>query len=100
MITVGAKLPSPYIHADNRGLVLCNGSQCVFVPGSQLRSCAETFGIIAEEGRATRSQAQHVVGGYKSDGHVVLYAGTQDQLISVTVSEADFTAVREAIAAR
>ena len=100
MITVGAKLPSPYVHADNRGLVLCNGLQCVFIPGSQLRSCAETFGIIAEEGRATRSQAQHVVGGYKEGGDVVIYAGTQDQLLSVTVSEADFRSIREAIAPR
>ena len=100
MITVGAKLPAPYVHADNRGLVLCNGLQCVFIPGSQLRSCAETFGIIAEEGRATRSQAQHVVGGYKVDGDVVIYAGTQDQLLSVTVSEADFRSIREAITPR
>ena len=100
MITVSAQQPAPYIHADNRGLVLCNGSQCVFVPGSQLRSCAETFGIIAEEGRATRSQAQHVVGGYKEGGEVVIYAGTQDGLLSVSVSEAAFNSIREAIGAR
>ena len=100
MITVGAKLPSPYVHADNRGLVLCNGLQCVFIPGSQLRSCAETFRNIAEEGRATRSQAHHLVGGYKEGGDVVIYAGTQDQLLSVTVSEADFRSIREAIAPR
>ena len=65
---------------------------------SQLRACAETFAIIAEEGRATRSQAQHVVGGFKQGGDVVIYVGTQDQLLSVTVSEADFASVREAIA--
>ena len=100
MITVNARLPAPYVHADNRGLVLCNGPQCVLIPGSQLRSCAETFAIIAEEGRATRTQAQHVVGGFKQGGEVVIYAGTQDQLLSVTVSEADFTAIREAISTR
>ena len=72
----------------------------MLVAASQLRACAETFGIIAEEGRATRTQAQHVVGGYKQGGEVVIYAGTQDALLSVTVSEADFSAVREAIAAR
>ena len=48
--------PEPYVHADNRGLVLCNGPQCVSSRRSQLRSCAETFEIIADEGRATRSQ--------------------------------------------
>ena len=100
MITVSAKPPEPYIHADNRALVLCNGYQSVLIAASQLRSCAETFAIIADEGRATRQQAQHVVGGYKLDGQVVLYAGTQDQLLSVTISEADFAAVREAIQTR
>jgi hypothetical protein len=100
MLTVPARLPAPYIHADNRGMVLCNGPQCVLVPASQLRQCAETFAVIAEEGRATRTQAQHVVGGYKLDGQVVLYAGTIDQLISVSISEADFTSVRESIIAR
>ena len=100
MITVSAELPAPYIHADNRALVLCNGYQSVLIAASQLRACAETFGIIAEEGRATRTQAQHVVGGFKQGGEVVIYAGTQDALLSVTVSEADFSAVREAIAAR
>ena len=97
MLTVSARLPAPYIHADGRGMVLCNGPQCVLIAASQLRQCAETFAIIADEGRATRQQAQHVVGGYKLDGQVVLYAGTQDQLLSVTISEPDFAAVREAI---
>ena len=100
MLTVPARLPAPYIHADNRGMVLCNGPQCVLIAASQLRQCAETFAIIADEGRATRQQAQHVVGGYRLDGQVVLYAGTQDRLLSVTISEADFAAVREAIQAR
>jgi hypothetical protein len=99
-ITVGARLPAPYVHADNRGLVMCNGPQCVYIPASQLRSCAETFEIIASEGRATRGQGPHVVGGYRAGGDVVLYAGTQDDLLSVTLSDADFTALREAIAAR
>jgi hypothetical protein len=101
MITVSAKQPAPYVHADNRGLVLCNGPQCVFIPSSGLRFAAETFGIVAEEGRATRGQGGHVVGGYKAeDGSVIIYAGTQDLLLSVGISAADFTALREAISAR
>jgi hypothetical protein len=97
MITVGAEQPAPYLHADNRGLVLCNGPQCVFVAPSQLRFAAETFALIAEEGRATRTQASHVVGGYREAGSVTVYVGTQDRLLSVTVSEADFASVRAAI---
>lgn len=100
MITVNAKLPAPYIHADNRGLVLCNGPQCVFIAASQLRAVSETFTILAEEGRATRGQAGHVVGGFKEGSEVVIYVGTQDLLLSVTISEADFTAIREAILTR
>jgi hypothetical protein len=99
VITVAARLPAPYIHANNRGLVLCNGTQCVFIQASQLRQCAETFEIIADEGRATRAQGPHVVGGYTVGGDVVLYAGTQDDLLSVTVTSTDFAALREAIAA-
>ena len=100
MITVQAKLPTPYIHADNRGLVLCNGPQCVFIPAANLRAAIETFTILAEEGRATRPQAGHVVGGYRDGDEVVIYAGTLDQLLSVTISDADFVALREAISVR
>jgi hypothetical protein len=99
VITVPARLPAPYVHADNRGLVLCNGPQCIYIQASQLRQCAETFEIIANEGRATRAQGPHVVGGYTAGGDVVLYAGTQDDLLSVTVTSTDFAALREAIAA-
>ena len=98
MITVGAKLPAPYIHADNRGLVLCNGPQCAFVPGSQLRACAETFEIIATEKRATRVQGPHLVGGYIDGGYVVLYAGTVDDLVSVSLNSGEFDALRGAMA--
>jgi hypothetical protein len=99
-VTVAARLPAPYVHGDSRGLVLCNGQQCVYIAASQLRSCAETFAIIDSEGRATRSQAGHVVGGYKAGADVVLYAGTQDALLSVTLSGADFHALCESIAPR
>jgi hypothetical protein len=98
VITVPARLPAPYIHVDNRALVLCNGAQCAYIPAAQLRQCAETFQIIADEGRATRAQGPHVVGGYLSGSEVVIYAGSQDDLLSVTVSSADFASLREAIA--
>ena len=38
VITVPARLPAPYVHADNRGLVLCNGPQCIYIQASQLRA--------------------------------------------------------------
>ena len=93
-----ARLPAPYVHADNRGLVLCNGAQCVSIPASQLRSCAETFEIIAAEGRATAARGRTWSAATRPASDVVLYAGTQDDLVSVTVTSADFAALREAIA--
>jgi hypothetical protein len=100
MRTIPARLAAPYVHADNRGMVICNGPQCVFIAASQLRACAETFEVIAGEGRATRGQGGHVVGGYQVDGSVVLYAGTQDVLLSVQISDGDFQSLREAITSR
>jgi hypothetical protein len=100
VITVAARLPAPYVHADNRALILCNGPRCVVIAASQLRSCAETFDIISAEGRATRAQGPHIVGGYTAGDEVVLYAGTHDDLISVTVSATDFAALRDTIGPR
>jgi hypothetical protein len=94
--TVPARVPAPYVHIDNRGLIICNGPRCVSIPGAQLRVCAETFDIIAAEGRATRGQGDHVVGGYVTGEDVILYAGTRDDLVSVSLSAADFGALREA----
>lgn len=93
-ITLDARLPAPYVHADNRGLILCNGPRCVCIPASGLRACAETFEILATEGRATRQQGQHLVGGYVDGADVVLYAGTTDDLVSVVLTRADFDALR------
>jgi hypothetical protein len=96
-LTVQARLPNPYVHVDNRGLILCNGPRCVCIPASGLRACAETFEIIAGEKRATRTQGQHLVGGYIDGGYVVLYAGTQDDLVSVSLNNSEFDALRQAL---
>jgi hypothetical protein len=96
-LTVQARLPNPYVHVDNRGLILCNGPRCVCVPASGLRACAETLEIIASEKRATRTQGQHLVGGYIDGGSVILYAGTQDDLVSVSLTVSEFDALRQAL---
>jgi hypothetical protein len=97
-VTVGARIPEPYVHLDNRGLILCNGPRCVCVPGAQLRTVAETFEIIADENRATRTSGAHLVGGYVVGDKVTLYAGTTDDLASVTLSRIDFDELRVALA--
>lgn len=96
-LTVQARIPNPYVHVDNRGMILCNGPRCVSIPESGLRACAETFQVISSERRATRSQGQHVVGGYIDGGYVVIYAGTEDDLVSVSLNTSEFDALREAL---
>jgi len=97
-VTVGARIPEPYVHLDNRGLILCNGPRCVCIPGSQLRTVMETLEIIADEQRATRTSGPHLVGGYVVGDRVTLYAGTSDDLASVTLSRIDFDELRVALA--
>src|SRR3954454_16009527 len=97
-VTVGARVPEPYAHLDNRGLFLCNGPRCVSIPGSQLRTVGETFEIIADEQRATRTSGPHLVGGYAVGDQVTLYAGTADDLVSVTLTRIDFDELRVALA--
>ena len=96
-LTIQARLPNPYVHVDNRGMILCNGPRCVCIPASGLRTCAETLEIIANERRATRTQGQHLMGGYIDGGYVVLYAGTQDDLVSVSLNTSEFDALRQAL---
>ena len=57
-----------------------------------------TFEIIAEESRATRTSGPHLVGGYVVGDTVTLYAGTTDDLASVTLSRIDFDELRVALA--
>lgn len=96
-LTVQARSPNPYVHVDNRGLILCNGPRCVCVPASQLRACAETLEVIAAEKRATRTQGPHILGGYYDNADVILYAGTTDDLVSVSLHSSDFDALRKAL---
>src|SRR3954453_21021495 len=96
-VTVGARIPEPYVHLDNRGLILCSGPSCVCIPGSQLRTVMETFEIIADEQRATRTSGPHLVGGYVVGDRVTLYAGTADDLASVRLSRIDFDELRVAL---
>jgi hypothetical protein len=55
----------------------------------------ETLEVIADEQRATRMQQQHVFGGFTDgSGEVVLFAGTQDDLVSVRISSTAFAQLR------
>jgi hypothetical protein len=97
-LTVAATTPEPYVHLDNRGLVISNGPRCVMVPASSFRFAAETFALIADERRATRHQHDHILGGYADGDDVVLFGGRRDDLVSVRLSRAAFDELRGALA--
>jgi hypothetical protein len=93
-LTVPAEAPSPYVHLDNRAMVVSNGNRTVLFNRNQDRWVAETLKIIHTEQRATRTQANHALGGYLSSRGVVLFAGPLDSLVTVLVSHEAFDALR------
>jgi hypothetical protein len=94
-INLAAERPAGYVYADNRAVVICNGLRAVAFNRSQGRWLRETIEVIAEERRATRMQQQHVFGGFADGaGEVTLFAGTQDDLVSVRISSMAFAELR------
>jgi hypothetical protein len=98
-LTLEARAPAPYVHLDNRALVLCNGSDCVVLPSARFPWVRDTFALIADERRATRTQGEHVLGGFVDGGGVVLFAGGRDAITSVRVEAGAFATLRERLAA-
>jgi hypothetical protein len=88
------------VHLDNRALFLSDGARTVMFSLAQTRWLAETLDILAAEGRATRSQQHHVLGGFRAaDGHFVLYAGAQVDLVTLRVTAEAFERLRSTLSA-
>jgi hypothetical protein len=99
-LTLVAERPEPHLHLDNRALFVSDGARTAMFSLSQARWLVETLDILAREGRATRSQQQHVFGGFRApDGAVVLYAGAQEDLVTARVSAAAFDELRTTLGA-
>jgi hypothetical protein len=89
------------VHLDNRALFLSDGARTVMFSLAQARWLGETLEILAQEGRATRSQQHHVFGGFRTaDGPIVLYAGAQEDLVAVRLTRGAFNELRMALGAR
>jgi hypothetical protein len=87
--------PVPYIYLDNRVIVIFNGVHGVLFSRSLSRWLGETLEIVEREKRGSRLQQQHVFGGHVADGgEVVLFAGSHDSVVSVTLSASAFAAFR------
>ncbi len=99
-LTLPAEAPAPYIHLDNRVLVISSGIRAMTFNRNQDRWVSETLKIIADEKRATRTQSHHVLGGFVDDDGVVLYAGLDSDLLSVHLSQAAFDSLRAELSPR
>ncbi len=83
---LGARASDPYVHLDNRALVIYDGYRGVMFPSAMLGWVRETVKLLAEEKRATRRQGDHVLGGLVAeDGTVILYGGQADALASLEI---------------
>ena len=85
--TVPARSPKPYIHLDNRGLVLFDGGRCVIFAGNTLGWVRETIDLLLDEKRATRHRGEHFLGGMVSadGGRATLYGGPADDMATLDV---------------
>jgi hypothetical protein len=94
-LNLAAERPAGYVYADNRAVVICNGLRAVLLNRVQGRWLRDTLEEVALEKRATRMQQHHVFGGFvETTGDVVLFCGTQDDLLSVRLSSSAFAQLR------
>jgi hypothetical protein len=96
-LTVPARSPTPYLHLDNRGFVMFDGSRCIIFAGNTLGWVRETFELLLEEKRATRHRGDHYLGGMVSDDGrtATLYGGPADDLATLDVDVEALGAVRD-----
>jgi hypothetical protein len=100
-LTLPAAVPAPYVAADERALVLCDGRRAHLLGAALFAWVRSTLSILLEEGRATRVQSDRVLGGFvDAEGAIVLFAGTQAELLSVRVERAHLSELLEKLGSR
>ncbi len=99
-LTVKASAPSaPYLHLDNRALIIYDGRGVVMFPHGSFLWLSETLRVLGEERRATRQQGPNVFGGFlHDDGRATLFAGTVHHLVTVEVGERELAEVAAKLA--
>ena len=96
-LTVSGGVPAPFVRVDNRTFVLCSGPRAAaFLLSSSGVWVEETLMIILDDGRATRVQSEHVLGGF-TDNRVTLYGGARDDLVAIDVSVEELEALQRAV---
>jgi hypothetical protein len=98
-LTLPAQTPEPYLHVDNRTLVIFDGRSCVLFQHGAFPWVAETLRVLVDERRATRQQGPQILGGFlAADGAATLYAGTVHHVVTVTVGASELESLREKLA--
>jgi hypothetical protein len=69
-----ASASTPFVHVDERALVVCDGTSTVMFEQARRRWAAETLRVLLEEGRATRTQGDRTLGGFRTGDQITLYA--------------------------
>jgi hypothetical protein len=84
-LTVPGRAVDPYLHLDNRGLILFDGRRGVLLGGAVLGWVRETIELLIDEQRATRHRGDQFLGGWISDdgATATLYAGPPTDLVSL-----------------
>lgn len=101
-LTVEGRTVSPYMHLDNRGLVVFDGSRCVMLSANTLPWVRETIELVLDEKRATRRQGDHYLGGFLAeDGRsATIFAGPADDLATLRVDVDALAALRDQLRRR
>ena len=75
----------PYLHLDNRGLVVFDGRRAVLLAGPAMVFAADTIDVLLSEKRATRKQGDSVFGGFLAeDGQsATIFVGPADDLATL-----------------
>jgi hypothetical protein len=83
--TVTGSAVQPYLHIDNRGLIVWDGQRGVVFAGALMGWVRETIELLLDEKRATRHRGDHYLGGWVDEaaGVVTVYAGPESGLVSL-----------------
>jgi hypothetical protein len=100
-LTIPCSVPEPYVHVDNRALILHDGRACVMYNSAAYPWLAATLQLLIDERRATRQQGPQLFGGFlREDGSATLYAGTVHHLVTCDVTAAALSTLHERLATR
>ena len=94
-LTVTGRSTEPYLHVDNRGLVVFDGRRGVIFAGAMLGWVRETVELLLDEKRATRHRGDQFLGGWVDEGagSAALYAGPATDLVSLELPVESLTAL-------